>query len=47
MSAVDESLYDGVTAQQLFHNKDSNDLTFDDVISLVRSATACITIHHL
>ncbi|KAF4132566.1 IMP dehydrogenase/GMP reductase domain-containing protein [Phytophthora infestans] len=31
---MDESLYDGVSAEQLFHNKDSNGLTFDDVISL-------------
>ncbi|KAE9357175.1 Inosine-5'-monophosphate dehydrogenase [Phytophthora fragariae] len=34
MSSVDEILYDGVSAEQLFHNKDSNGLTFDDVISL-------------
>ncbi|POM76948.1 Inosine-5'-monophosphate dehydrogenase, partial [Phytophthora palmivora] len=34
MSAIDESLYDGVSAEKLFHNKDSNGLTFDDVISL-------------
>ncbi|KAE9049988.1 Inosine-5'-monophosphate dehydrogenase [Phytophthora rubi] len=38
MSSVDEILYDGVSAEQLFHNKDSNGLTFDDVISLVRNA---------
>ncbi|KAG1700192.1 hypothetical protein DVH05_012000 [Phytophthora capsici] len=34
MSTGNESLYDGVSAEQLFHNKDSNGLTFDDVISL-------------
>ncbi|KAG7381423.1 Inosine-5'-monophosphate dehydrogenase 1 [Phytophthora pseudosyringae] len=34
MSTVDVSLYDGVSAEQLFRNKDSNGLTFDDVISL-------------
>ncbi|KAJ8559105.1 hypothetical protein ON010_g8343 [Phytophthora cinnamomi] len=43
MSSVDESLFDGVSAEQLFHNKDSNGLTFDDVISLIKLSAPIVS----
>lgn len=35
---VDESLLDGCSAEQIFRTDNSNGLTFDDIIALVRGS---------
>lgn len=37
---VDESLLDGCSAEQIFRTENSNGLTFDDIIALVRRTSA-------
>lgn len=37
---ADMELLDGVSAEQLFRGEDSNGLTFDDIIAMVRVCAA-------
>jgi hypothetical protein len=38
---ADMEILDGVSAEQLFRGEDSNGLTFDDIIAMVRPAPCC------
>lgn len=38
MSDFGDELFDGFSAQQIFRDEESDGLTFDDIIALVRSS---------